>query len=130
MISNRSTKISTSTSLETINRNSELVREHLLRQMRESLTIGKNLIGEELTGFSLVLKPVIYNLYSNLVQKDLEKGKRLLENQLARFAKKDVKPKGDWDTKFPEFSDEISGRDEEDIAKKREEYEKLLPVVE
>jgi len=62
------------------------------------------------------------------IKKDLEKGKRLLENQLARFAKKDVKPKGDWDTKFPEFSDEISGRDEEDIAKKREEYEKLLPV--
>jgi DnaK suppressor protein len=62
------------------------------------------------------------------IKRDLEKGRRLLENQLARFAKKDIKPKGDWDTKFPEFSDEMSGRDEEDIAKKREEYEKLLPV--
>ncbi|MHA1720853.1 MAG: hypothetical protein ACTSWX_02500 [Promethearchaeota archaeon] len=87
MISNRSTKISTSTSLETINRNSELVREHLLRQMRESLTVGKNLIGEELTGFSLVLKPVIYNLYSNLVQKDLEKGTIKTINLLLKISK-------------------------------------------
>ena len=70
----RSAKISVSTSLETINRNSDLVKEHLLRQMRESLAVGKRLTGEECTGLTFVLKPIVLNLYSNLVQKDLEKG--------------------------------------------------------
>ena len=87
MISNRSTKISVSTSLETISRNSDLVKEHLLRQMRESLAVGKRLIGEELTGLTFFLKPIVLNLYSNLVQKDLEKGTIKTINQLLSLSK-------------------------------------------
>ena len=75
MSSNRSSaKNSISISLETISRNSDLVKEHLLRQMRESLAVGKRLTGEECTGLTFVLKPIVLNLYSNLVQKDLEQG--------------------------------------------------------
>ncbi len=88
MISNRSAKISVSSSLETINRNSELVKEHLLRQMRESLAVGKRLIGEEITGLIIVLKPIVLSLYSNLVQKDLEKGTIKTINQLLNLSKK------------------------------------------
>ena len=87
MISNRSAKISESTSLETISRNSELVKEHLLRQMRESLTVGKRLISEELTGLTFVLKPIVLSVYSNLVQKDLEKGTIKTINQLLKLSK-------------------------------------------
>ncbi|QEE15568.2 hypothetical protein DSAG12_01394 [Promethearchaeum syntrophicum] len=87
MISNRSAKISISTSLETISRNSDLVKEHLLRQMRESLAVGKRLIGEELTGLTLVLKPIVLSMYSNLVQKDLEKGTIKTINQLLNLSK-------------------------------------------
>ncbi len=88
MISNRSAKISVSTSLETINRNSELVKEHLLRQMRESLAVGKKLTGEECTGLTFALKPIVLSLYSNLVQKDLEKGTIKTINQLLNLSKK------------------------------------------
>jgi len=61
-------------------------------------------------------------------KKKLEKEKVLLEKELMRFAKKDVKPKGDWDTKFPELNSGAGGETLEDKAKKIEEYEKLLPV--
>jgi len=87
MSSNRSAKISVSTSIETISRNSVLVREHLLRQMRESLAVGKRLTGEECTGLTFVLKPIVLNLYSNLVQKDLEKGTIKTINQLLSLSK-------------------------------------------
>jgi len=87
MISNRSAKISVSTSLETISRNSDLVKEHLLRQMRESLAVGKRLTGEECTGLTFVLKPIVLSLYSNLVQKDLEKGTIKTINQLLSLSK-------------------------------------------
>jgi hypothetical protein len=87
MISNRSAKISVSTSLETISRNSELVKEHLLRQMRESLAVGKRLTGEECRGLTFVLKPVVLNLYSNLVQRDLENGTIKTINQLLSLSK-------------------------------------------
>lgn len=87
MISNRSAKISVSTSLENISRNSDLVKEHLLRQMRESLAVGKRLTGEECTGLTFVLKPIVLNLYSNLVQKDLEKGTIKTINQLLSLSK-------------------------------------------
>jgi len=88
MSSNRSSaKISVSTSLETISRNSDLIKEHLLRQMRESLAVGKRLTGEECTGLTFLLKPVVLNLYSNLVQKDLEKGTIKTINQLLNLSK-------------------------------------------
>jgi len=34
----------------------------------------------------------------------LEKEKIELEKELQSFAKKDTKPKGDWDTRYPKFN--------------------------
>jgi len=62
------------------------------------------------------------------IKKRLEKERDSIEKELSSFAKKDVKPKGDWDTKFPELDGGAGGEVLEDKAKKREEYEKLLPV--
>ena len=65
------------------------------------------------------------------IKETLEKERTSTEAQLLEFAKKDVKLKGDWDTKFPEMDTLMgSASDEalEDKAKRIEEYEKLLPV--
>jgi len=65
------------------------------------------------------------------IKETLEKQKSSTEVQLLEFAKKDLKLKGDWDTKFPEMDSSMgSASDEalEDKAKRIEEYEKLLPA--
>jgi len=64
-----------------------------------------------------------------LIQKfetELEKEKKKLTDQLKSFAKKDLRLKGDWDTKFPIFGDQSQGQDEN--IDEVEEYENLLPV--
>jgi len=62
------------------------------------------------------------------IKEKLEKEKPLIEAQLSRFAKKDVKPRGDWDTLFPKMNGEVGGGALETKAKQIEEYERLLPV--
>lgn len=62
-------------------------------------------------------------LAEELKQK-LEKEKEVLEKELERFAKKDQKPTGDWDTKYPHFN----GGGLEEEADEVEEYETLLPI--
>ena len=54
----------------------------------------------------------------------LEKEKIELEKELQSFAKKDTKPKGDWDTRYPKFN----GGGLEEEADEVQEYEKLLSV--
>jgi len=54
----------------------------------------------------------------------LEKGKKTLEKELSSFAKKDIKPKGDWDTRYPKFN---GGKLDEE-AQEVEKYISLLPV--
>lgn len=51
-----------------------------------------------------------------------------IEKELSRFATKDTRLKGDWDTKFPEIDGDTGGEILEDRAKEIEEYERLLPV--
>lgn len=63
------------------------------------------------------------NLIQELNQK-LEKEKETLEEELKRFAKKDEKPSGDWDTKYPRFN----GGNLEEEADEVEEYETLLQI--
>lgn len=58
----------------------------------------------------------------------LNKEKALLEKELLKFAEKDKTLKGDWDTKFPDIGMETTDDSGEDTAKRREEYERLLPV--
>ena len=59
------------------------------------------------------------------LKKKLEKEKREIEKELESFAKKDIKLKGDWDTKFPKFDGEAGF---ETKAEEVEEYERLLPI--
>lgn len=54
----------------------------------------------------------------------LEKKKIEIEKELEKFAKRDEKLKGDWDTRFPKFN---GGRLEE-AADEVEEYESRLPI--
>jgi len=54
----------------------------------------------------------------------LEQQKESLEKELKGFAKEDVRPKGDWDTRYPEFN----GTGLEEEADEFQEYEKLLSV--
>ncbi len=58
------------------------------------------------------------------LKQKLEQEKELLEKELGKFAKKDNKPSGDWDTKFPHFN----GSSMEEEADEVEEYETLLQI--
>lgn len=67
-------------------------------------------------------------LIQKLKQK-LEQEKEIIEKELKRFAKKDEKLKGDWDTRFPKFDGgEVGGAALEKAADEVEEYEALLPL--
>jgi DnaK suppressor protein len=58
----------------------------------------------------------------------LEKDKDIIEKELGKFAKKDEKLKGDWDTRFPFFGEETGGAGSEKKANEIEEYATLLPI--
>lgn len=67
-----------------------------------------------------------------LIQKlkeTLEKEKKEIEGQLKKFAKKDEKLPGDWDTIFPKYNGKESGGAAlEKAADEVEEYSTLLPI--
>jgi DnaK suppressor protein len=69
-------------------------------------------------------------MFSKQFLKDLEgsllQEKAKLEEELARFAKKDVKPIGDYDTVFPKFEEHAS--DQGVIADEVEEYDRLISI--
>ena len=68
------------------------------------------------------------NLIEELREK-LEKEGKSIEKELDKFAKRDGKIKGDWDTVFPNFSGGESGSgDMEKAADEVEEYSTLLPI--
>lgn len=56
----------------------------------------------------------------------LEKNKIELEKELKSFAKKDLKIKGNWETKFPDFGVRTADLSEEE--NQIEEYEATLPI--
>ena len=58
----------------------------------------------------------------------LKKQKQEIEAQLQRFAKKDEKLKGDWDTNYPKADGGVGGQALEDAADQVEEYVNLLPL--
>ncbi|MBL7156106.1 MAG: TraR/DksA family transcriptional regulator [Candidatus Pacebacteria bacterium] len=62
------------------------------------------------------------------IKQTLEKQKDSAKQELLKFAKKDDNLEGDWDTKFPDPDGGAGGEVLEDLAKRREEYENLLPV--
>ncbi len=62
------------------------------------------------------------------LKEKLEKQKISIETELEKFAKKDGKLKGDWDTKYPHFNGGTGSQALEDAADQVEEYVTLLPL--
>ncbi len=63
------------------------------------------------------------------LKENLEKKRTALEKELERFAKRDEKVKGDWDTRFPKFDGgEAGSAAMEKAADEVEEYSTLLPL--
>lgn len=63
------------------------------------------------------------------LKEKLTKEKAGIEEELKKFASKDEKPKGDWDTKFPNFDSNAAGGSAlETEADEVEEYERRLPI--
>ncbi len=58
----------------------------------------------------------------------LEKEKIQVEENLKKFAKKDEKLTGDWDTRFPQWDGEAGSAGLEIEADEIEEYSTLLPL--
>jgi DnaK suppressor protein len=58
----------------------------------------------------------------------LEKQKEILKRELSRFAKKDKKLEGDWDTVYPKAGGATGSSALEDAADQVEAYANLLPV--
>jgi DnaK suppressor protein len=58
----------------------------------------------------------------------LEKEKASIEKELEKFAQKDDKIKGDWDTKFPQWDNDSGSSALERAADEVEEYSTLLPI--
>lgn len=57
------------------------------------------------------------------IKEQLEAERKTIEEQLQRFAKKDEKLKGDWDSKFPKFDGGLEER-----ADEVEEYSTRLSI--
>jgi DnaK suppressor protein len=62
------------------------------------------------------------------LKEKLEKEKINIEKELKRFAKKDKKLKGDWDTIFPHWDGDSGSSALERAADEVEEYSTLLPI--
>jgi DnaK suppressor protein len=63
------------------------------------------------------------------LKQKLEKERTILEEQLKKFATKDEKMEGDWDTRFPKLEGNVSGSSSlEAAADEVEEYSTLLPM--
>lgn len=62
------------------------------------------------------------------LKEKLERERAEIEGQLKKFAKKDEKLKGNWDTLFPKWDGKTGGAGLEIAADEVEEYEARLPV--
>ncbi len=62
------------------------------------------------------------------LRQKLEEQKSSIENELKKFAKKDTKVKGDWDTEYPKFTSGNQANPLEEEADAVEEYVNRLPV--
>lgn len=58
----------------------------------------------------------------------LGKNRENLEEELSSFAKKDDKPAGDWESKYPNFNVGVGSQGTEEAADEVEEYINLLPI--
>ena len=71
-----------------------------------------------------ISKKILEELKAKLIKEG-----NLLEEELKKFAEKDKKLEGDWDTRFPYFDGgETGGAALEKAADEIEEYSTLLPI--
>lgn len=64
----------------------------------------------------------------NELKQKLEKEKENIEKELEKFADKDKKLKGDWDTRFPQWNGDSGSSALERAADQVEEYSNLLSL--
>lgn len=62
------------------------------------------------------------------LKQKLEKEKAAIEKELEKFADKDKKLKGDWDTRFPQWNGDSGSSALERAADQVEEYSNLLSL--
>jgi len=63
------------------------------------------------------------------IKEKLEEQKASIEAELKKFATKDEKLEGDWDTKYPRFNEgSAGGQALEEAADEVERYSTLLPI--
>jgi len=62
------------------------------------------------------------------LKEKLKKQRSSIEAELEKFATKDEKLKGDWDTRYPKFNGGAGSQALEDAADQVEEYVTLLPI--
>lgn len=70
----------------------------------------------------------MFNLSLKQIKEKLEADKKVIEEELQRFAKKDKNQKDDWDTKFPRFNGESGSQELEEEADEVEDYITKLPI--
>jgi len=70
----------------------------------------------------------MFKSYLKKTKEKLEIQKKAIEEELQRFAKKDERLKGDWDTTFPQFNSGAGSQLLEDEAGEVEEYVTRLPI--
>ncbi len=62
------------------------------------------------------------------IKESLETERKIIEQELEKFAKKDEKIKDNWKTKFPSFNGSSGGHSLEDEAEEVQEYVDKLPI--
>lgn len=62
------------------------------------------------------------------LESELKEKKQTIQKELEKFAKKDKKIEGDWDTRFPKWNGEVGSAALEKAADEVEEYESLLSI--
>ncbi len=87
MVISNSAKRNFSIEMCNLENNLELVRDHLFRQMTDSLNIGNQLIHEEMNGFSILLRPLVTGFYSTIIKKNLENGTKKSINDMLKISK-------------------------------------------
>jgi hypothetical protein len=70
-----------------LDRNAEILRKELSTEMRNSLNIGNYYIDQELTGLSMLLRPIVKLFYNTLVKTDLEKGTLITINGIIKMTR-------------------------------------------
>jgi hypothetical protein len=70
-----------------LDRNCEILRRELIKEMHNSLNVGNIYIEKELSGASAIIRPVVILFYNTLVKNDLEKGTLITINGIIKMGR-------------------------------------------